>query len=143
MSLSLRSRAMKAGLAAAIVVAATAGTVAGVSAASAPNAAAAAPIDHQLCYAATAKYPKSPPPVMLKNQFSTFQPKFGPLVFHCNLLHRSDANTSTTPRWGYIASYNTLANVPFRQVRDYGHSLGLDPVPAGSFMQRRTVSSTR
>ena len=42
MSLSLHSRAMKAGLAAAVVVAATAGTVAGVSAASAPNAAAEA-----------------------------------------------------------------------------------------------------
>jgi len=64
------------------------------------------------------------------------------LVFHCNLLHRSDANTSTTPRWGYIASYNTVANIPFRQVRDYGHSLDLQPVPAGTFMERRTVSST-
>jgi ectoine hydroxylase-related dioxygenase (phytanoyl-CoA dioxygenase family) len=63
------------------------------------------------------------------------------LVFHCNLLHRSDANTSNTPRWGYIASYNTVANIPFRQVRDYGHSLDLRPVPAGSFVERRTVSS--
>jgi len=63
------------------------------------------------------------------------------LVFHCNLLHRSDANTSNTPRWGYIASYNTVANIPFRQVRDYGHSLDLQPVPAGSFVERRTVSS--
>jgi len=64
------------------------------------------------------------------------------LIFHCNLLHRSDANTSTTPRWGYIASYNTLANIPFRQVRDYGHSVDLHPVPAGSFMERRIVSSS-
>ena len=42
------------------------------------------------------------------------------LVFHCNLLHRSDANTSDLPRWGYIASYNAVDNAPFRDVREYG-----------------------
>jgi hypothetical protein len=74
---------LKIGLAAAVVVAATAGAVASVAAASPPSAAAAAPIDHQLCYVATAKF-RGPPPVMLTNQFSTFQPKIGPFAFHCN-----------------------------------------------------------
>lgn len=55
------------------------------------------------------------------------------LVFHCNLLHRSDANPSDQPRWGYIASYNTVANRPFRDVRDYGRYQELRPVPAGTF----------
>jgi ectoine hydroxylase-related dioxygenase (phytanoyl-CoA dioxygenase family) len=55
------------------------------------------------------------------------------LVFDCNLLHRSDANTSDGPRWGYIASYNAVDNEPFRRVRDYGHYQELVPVPAGAF----------
>jgi len=55
------------------------------------------------------------------------------LVFHCNLLHRSDANGSDQPRWGYIASYNTAANRPFKDVREYGRYRELEPVPAGSF----------
>jgi len=76
---------LKIGLAAAVVVAATAGTVAGVAAASSsPRAAAATTIDHQLCYAATATRFRIPPPVMLANQFSTFQPTIGAFAIHCN-----------------------------------------------------------
>lgn len=56
------------------------------------------------------------------------------LVFHCNLLHRSDANTSESPRWGYIASYNTVRNQPFRQVRDYGEFHEMVAVEPGSFL---------
>ncbi len=55
------------------------------------------------------------------------------LVFDCNLLHRSDANRSDGPRWGYIASYNAVDNEPFRHVREYGRYEELVPVPAGSF----------
>jgi hypothetical protein len=85
MSLTLRSSTMKIGLAAAVVMAVTAGTVAGVAAASPPSAAAAAPIDHQLCYTAAANFPP-PPVVRLKNQFSTrgFVPKIGAFAIHCN-----------------------------------------------------------
>ena len=32
------------------------------------------------------------------------------LFFHCNLLHRSDANTSPNPRWSLICSYNAARN---------------------------------
>lgn len=59
------------------------------------------------------------------------------LVFHGNLLHRSDANCSATHRWGYICSYNAVDNAPFKKVRDYGNYAELKPVPAGSF---RTAS---
>jgi hypothetical protein len=83
MSLSLRSSVIKIGLAAAVVVAATAGTVAGVAAASPLRAAAAAPIDHQLCYTATAGF-RHVQPVVLANQFSTFQPTIGKFAIHCN-----------------------------------------------------------
>ncbi len=58
-------------------------------------------------------------------------------MFHCNLLHRSDANTSDEPRWGYIASYNAVANAPFRDVRDYGRFQLLEPVAAGTFVTVR------
>jgi ectoine hydroxylase-related dioxygenase (phytanoyl-CoA dioxygenase family) len=57
------------------------------------------------------------------------------LVFHSNLLHRSDANRSDTYRWGYICSYNAVENAPFKRVRDYGNYEELKTVPAGSFLK--------
>ncbi|WP_109467077.1 phytanoyl-CoA dioxygenase family protein [Albibacillus kandeliae] len=62
------------------------------------------------------------------------------LVFHCNLLHRSDANNSDTYRWGYICSYNAVHNAPFMQARDYGHFQKLETVPAGSFMNAKVAA---
>ena len=56
------------------------------------------------------------------------------LVFHGNLLHRSDANNSDTYRWGYICSYNAVSNAPFARLREYGNYEEMKPVPAGSFM---------
>lgn len=35
------------------------------------------------------------------------------LFFHSNLLHRSEANTSNTPRWSIISCYNSLSNPAF------------------------------
>lgn len=57
------------------------------------------------------------------------------LVFHGNLLHRSDANRSMMHRWGYICSYNAVENAPYKNVREYGNFEELIAVPAGSFMQ--------
>lgn len=37
------------------------------------------------------------------------------LFFHCNLLHRSDANLSDQPRWGLICCYNARHNNPVRE----------------------------
>jgi ectoine hydroxylase-related dioxygenase (phytanoyl-CoA dioxygenase family) len=56
------------------------------------------------------------------------------IVFHGNLLHRSDANNSDTYRWGYICSYNAVSNAPFARLREYGNYEKLNPVPAGAFM---------
>lgn len=56
------------------------------------------------------------------------------LVFHSNLLHRSDANNSDTYRWGYICSYNAVANAPFARLREYGNYEPMNMVPAGSFL---------
>jgi hypothetical protein len=90
----LRSRAVKAGLAAAVIAAASAGALTGMAAASAsPTAhpAATTPlIDHQLCYTATATGFKIPAGVELENQFSTtpFPVKIGPVAAHCNPVEK-------------------------------------------------------
>jgi len=62
------------------------------------------------------------------------------VVFDCNLLHRSDANTSDGPRWGYIASYNAVENEPFRKVRDYGHFQKMKQVPTGTLLGARPAA---
>lgn len=36
------------------------------------------------------------------------------VFFHCNLLHRSDANRSPNPRWTYLCCYNAARNNPYR-----------------------------
>ncbi len=37
------------------------------------------------------------------------------LFFHPNILHRSEANLSDTPRWSLIAVYNRSSNVPYNE----------------------------
>lgn len=37
------------------------------------------------------------------------------LFFHCNLLHRSDANRSNKPRWALICCYNAARNNPYKE----------------------------
>jgi ectoine hydroxylase len=39
------------------------------------------------------------------------------LFFHCNLLHRSDQNTSPDPRWSLICCYNAARNDPYKESR--------------------------
>ena len=56
------------------------------------------------------------------------------VVFHCNLLHASDPNRSEQPRWAYICSYNTVANAPYKRVRDYGNYEPLVPLPRSSIL---------
>jgi ectoine hydroxylase-related dioxygenase (phytanoyl-CoA dioxygenase family) len=36
------------------------------------------------------------------------------LFFHCNTLHRSDANRSPNPRWAFICCYNAARNDPYK-----------------------------
>ena len=49
------------------------------------------------------------------------------LFFHCNLLHRSDPNTSDDPRWSLICCYSAAHNPPFRDDVP-GHYARLDPL---------------
>lgn len=37
------------------------------------------------------------------------------LIFHPNLLHRSEANLSDNPRWSLISVYNRAGNVPYNE----------------------------
>lgn len=37
------------------------------------------------------------------------------LIFHCNLLHRSDQNRSNKRRWVYICCYNAARNNPYKE----------------------------
>jgi ectoine hydroxylase len=39
------------------------------------------------------------------------------LIFHCNLLHRSDQNVSANPRWSLICCYNAARNNPYKESR--------------------------
>jgi ectoine hydroxylase-related dioxygenase (phytanoyl-CoA dioxygenase family) len=45
------------------------------------------------------------------------------VLFHCNLLHRSDQNHSDQPRWSLICCYNAARNNPYRESRHpcYSH----------------------
>ncbi len=43
-------------------------------------------------------------------------------LFHANLLHRSDQNTSDDPRWALICCYNTRHNDPYKPGRHPGYS---------------------
>lgn len=44
------------------------------------------------------------------------------VLFHANLLHRSDQNRSDNPRWALICCYNTKRNDPYKPGRHPGYS---------------------
>ncbi|MBM83340.1 MAG: phytanoyl-CoA dioxygenase family protein [Planctomycetaceae bacterium] len=37
------------------------------------------------------------------------------VFFHCNLMHRSDQNSSEDPRWAFICCYNAKSNDPYKE----------------------------
>jgi ectoine hydroxylase len=45
------------------------------------------------------------------------------VFFHCNILHRSDQNTSPDPRWAFIACYNAARNDPYKESKHPQYSL--------------------
>ena len=51
------------------------------------------------------------------------------VIFHGNLLHRSDPNLSDDPRWSLICCYNTRHNDPFIQNGRHPNYHPLDTVP--------------
>ena len=50
------------------------------------------------------------------------------VFFHCNLLHRSDANKSDQPRWAMVCCYNAARNDPYRDSHHPRYT-PLDKVP--------------
>jgi len=62
------------------------------------------------------------------------------LFFDGNILHRSDSNQSEHNRWSFIVSYNTVSNVPYKKVREYGNYEPLLKVPRQAIMEFDLVS---
>jgi hypothetical protein len=93
MSLSIRSFTTRFTLVALLASLATGGILAGpaMAGSAAPMPAMPHPIDHQLCYSATAKGFKVPRGVVLTNQLSPagFRPKITSVAFHCNPVQKS------------------------------------------------------
>ncbi|XP_013394413.1 probable phytanoyl-CoA dioxygenase [Lingula anatina] len=50
------------------------------------------------------------------------------LIFHANLIHKSDANNSNKRRWSFLVSYNTKENNPV-YVHHHAQYTPLDVVP--------------
>ena len=59
------------------------------------------------------------------------------LIFHSNLLHRSEANTSDKARWSLIAVYNRSSNVPYNEPSK-SSTVPLQAVPDEALLQWQT-----
>ncbi|WP_233577991.1 phytanoyl-CoA dioxygenase family protein [Hanamia caeni] len=56
------------------------------------------------------------------------------LFFHSNLLHRSEANLSDSPRWSLISVYNRSKNVPYNEPSQ-SSTIPLQSVPDEALME--------
>lgn len=56
------------------------------------------------------------------------------IVFHCNTLHRSDANRSQHPRWCMISCYNGRGNSPCKDSQHPGYT-PIDVVPRSAILE--------
>ena len=59
------------------------------------------------------------------------------LIFHSNLLHRSEANTSDKARWSLIAVYNRSDNIPYNEPSQ-SSIIPLNAVPDEALMEWQT-----
>lgn len=59
------------------------------------------------------------------------------LFFHSNLLHRSEANLSDTPRWSLISVYNRSENIPYNEPSQ-SSTIPLQAVPDEALMEWKT-----
>lgn len=60
------------------------------------------------------------------------------LVFHSNLLHRSEANLSAASRWSLISCYNRQSNRPYNE-RSTSCITPLDVVPDSALLERESA----
>jgi ectoine hydroxylase-related dioxygenase (phytanoyl-CoA dioxygenase family) len=59
------------------------------------------------------------------------------LVFHPNLLHRSEANLSDTARWSLISCYNRQHNIGYNEPNG-SHTTPVQAVPDEALMEWET-----
>lgn len=61
------------------------------------------------------------------------------LLFHSNLLHRSEANLSDKPRWSMISCYNRASNIPYNDSASSNSSITpIDIVPDEALLTWQT-----
>jgi ectoine hydroxylase len=63
------------------------------------------------------------------------------VAFHCNTLHRSDANRSEKPRWGMICCYNARSNDPYK-VSHHPQFTPIDVVPRSAIVDVGRIGLT-
>jgi len=56
------------------------------------------------------------------------------LIFHSNLLHRSEANLSDRPRWSIISCYNLQSNLAYNETST-SYKVPVDVVPDNAIME--------
>ena len=56
------------------------------------------------------------------------------LIFHSNILHRSEANLSDKSRWSLISVYNRQSNVPYNE-KSTACLVALESVPDDFLLQ--------
>ncbi len=61
------------------------------------------------------------------------------LFFHCNLLHRSDKNTSSSPRWSLISAFNLVKNKPYKEQNPSCYT-PVEPMPDEAIMEGKLSS---
>ncbi len=61
------------------------------------------------------------------------------LIFHSNLLHRSEANLSDHPRWSVISCYNLQSNLAYNEIST-SYKIPVDVVPDAAILEWETES---
>lgn len=64
------------------------------------------------------------------------------LIFHSNLLHRSEANLSDKPRWSVISCYNSQSNLAYNETST-AWKVPVDIVPDEAILQWKAESLSR
>jgi ectoine hydroxylase-related dioxygenase (phytanoyl-CoA dioxygenase family) len=64
------------------------------------------------------------------------------LIFHSNLLHRSEANLSDKPRWSIIACYNSQSNIAYNETST-AWKVPVDVVPDEAIMEWKAESLSK
>jgi ectoine hydroxylase-related dioxygenase (phytanoyl-CoA dioxygenase family) len=61
------------------------------------------------------------------------------LVFHSNLLHRSEANLSDHPRWSIISCYSSQSNLAYKE-KTTSWKTPVDMVPDTAILEWESAS---